>query len=201
MDVNLVIAVTDRDWFDHLSQRPNLAEVNFWAPSGTNFRALEPGELFLFKLHAPPTSSSAAASSPTPMTYRVRWHGRRSGSEWRSRSLRCARASAIPPRLTQTTGATSRSAAAFLRNHSSCRSRLDPRSCELGVKHCLVQDLHHRRAGRSRLWEAVKAQLQWPPSMTETQRSMASRSGRPRLGQGIPCARHRHLQSALRGYR
>lgn len=28
--------------------------MNFWAPSGrTNFRALSPGELFLFKLHAP----------------------------------------------------------------------------------------------------------------------------------------------------
>jgi putative restriction endonuclease len=27
--------------------------VNFWAPSGVSFRALEPGELFLFKLHAP----------------------------------------------------------------------------------------------------------------------------------------------------
>jgi putative restriction endonuclease len=29
-------------------------EVNFWQPSGTNqFRALQAGELFLFKLHAP----------------------------------------------------------------------------------------------------------------------------------------------------
>jgi hypothetical protein len=28
--------------------------VNFWQPGGrTNFRALQPGELFLFKLHAP----------------------------------------------------------------------------------------------------------------------------------------------------
>src|SRR3954469_22416321 len=54
MAVKLVVAVTDRDWFDHLSQRGDLAEVNFWAPSGTTFKALEPGELFLFKLHAPP---------------------------------------------------------------------------------------------------------------------------------------------------
>jgi putative restriction endonuclease len=53
MAVKLVVAVTDRDWFDHLSQRGDLAEVNFWAPSGTTFKALEPGELFLFKLHAP----------------------------------------------------------------------------------------------------------------------------------------------------
>jgi putative restriction endonuclease len=53
MGINLVIAVTDGDWFDTLRQQPNLAEVNFWAPSAANFRALQPGELFLFKLHAP----------------------------------------------------------------------------------------------------------------------------------------------------
>jgi len=53
MAINLVIAVTDGDWFDMLRQQPNLAEVNFWAPSAANFRALQPGELFLFKLHAP----------------------------------------------------------------------------------------------------------------------------------------------------
>lgn len=53
MSINLVIAVTDGDWFEMLRQQPNLAEVNFWAPSAANFRALKPGELFLFKLHAP----------------------------------------------------------------------------------------------------------------------------------------------------
>ena len=47
------MAVTDRSWFDLLSvSAPD--EVNFWQPSGaTNFRALQPGELFLFKLHSP----------------------------------------------------------------------------------------------------------------------------------------------------
>jgi len=53
MGINLVIAVTDGDWFDMLRQQPNLSEVNFWAPSAANFRALQPGEMFLFKLHAP----------------------------------------------------------------------------------------------------------------------------------------------------
>jgi len=53
MAINLVIAVTDGDWFDMLRQQPNLTEVNFWAPSAAKFRALQPGELFLFKLHAP----------------------------------------------------------------------------------------------------------------------------------------------------
>ena len=31
MGINLVIAVTDGDWFDMLRQQPNLDEVNFWA--------------------------------------------------------------------------------------------------------------------------------------------------------------------------
>ena len=52
MGINLVIAVTDGDWFDMLRQQPNLDEVNFWAPSAANFRALQPCEMFLFKLHA-----------------------------------------------------------------------------------------------------------------------------------------------------
>lgn len=51
--VKLVIAVTDGDWFEHLRSRPDLPEVNFWAPSSVQFKALQPGELFLFKLHAP----------------------------------------------------------------------------------------------------------------------------------------------------
>jgi putative restriction endonuclease len=56
MGVNLVVAVTDDDWFETLRQHPDLNEVNFWAPSAANFRALQPGEMFLFKLHAPRNS-------------------------------------------------------------------------------------------------------------------------------------------------
>src|SRR5947207_12400541 len=51
--INLVVAVTDDDWFEMLRRRPNLGEVNFWAPSAASFRALQAGEMFLFKLHAP----------------------------------------------------------------------------------------------------------------------------------------------------
>ncbi len=48
------VAVTDWDWFRLLSSRPDLTEINFWQPSGnTVFRALNLGELFLFKLHSP----------------------------------------------------------------------------------------------------------------------------------------------------
>lgn len=46
------VGVTDNEWFDFLSKRaPD--EVNFWQPGGGTFRALEPGGLFLFKLHSP----------------------------------------------------------------------------------------------------------------------------------------------------
>jgi hypothetical protein len=52
--VRLFVAVTDKSWFDQLSASAPHDEVNFWQPSGTTqFRALQPGELFLFKLHAP----------------------------------------------------------------------------------------------------------------------------------------------------
>ena len=48
------IGVTDFDWYRQLSARTDLDEVNFWKPGGrANFRALPPGGLFLFKLHAP----------------------------------------------------------------------------------------------------------------------------------------------------
>ncbi|HKS06352.1 MAG TPA: HNH endonuclease signature motif containing protein, partial [Gemmatimonadaceae bacterium] len=48
------IGVTDKDWFEFLSHRPDLREVNFWQPGGRSvFGALERGELFLFKLHSP----------------------------------------------------------------------------------------------------------------------------------------------------
>jgi len=53
MTVRLLVAVTDRDWFEHLRTKPALSEVNFWAPGASSFRALDAGELFLFKLHAP----------------------------------------------------------------------------------------------------------------------------------------------------
>jgi putative restriction endonuclease len=51
--LNFYVGVTDKSWFDFLAAlRPD--EVNFWQPRGGQvFKALSPGELFLFKLHAP----------------------------------------------------------------------------------------------------------------------------------------------------
>jgi len=52
--MQIYVGITDGDWYQLLSSRDDIDEVNFWQPSGsTQFRALERGELFLFKLHAP----------------------------------------------------------------------------------------------------------------------------------------------------
>jgi putative restriction endonuclease len=51
--MNLFVAVTDNDWYRfHAARQPD--EVNFWRPGGgAGFSALQEGEPFLFKLHAP----------------------------------------------------------------------------------------------------------------------------------------------------
>ena len=48
------IGLTDPDWYEFLSTQPAVDEVNFWQPHGNrSFRALNPGDLFFFKLRAP----------------------------------------------------------------------------------------------------------------------------------------------------
>jgi len=58
--MKIYVGVTDNQWFDFLrnqAARPSppaepLDEVNFWQPSpDSQFRAIGPGDLFLFKLH------------------------------------------------------------------------------------------------------------------------------------------------------
>jgi putative restriction endonuclease len=52
--MKLYVGVTDFDWFKYLSSIDSIDEINFWQPSGNSiFRALDSGELFLFKLHSP----------------------------------------------------------------------------------------------------------------------------------------------------
>ena len=53
--MKLWVGITDNDWFDVVSHVPGIDEVNFWQPGGGSkqFRALQVGEPFLFKLHSP----------------------------------------------------------------------------------------------------------------------------------------------------
>ncbi len=52
--MKLFVAVTDFDWFQMLASKSGVEEVNFWRPSpDATFKALNPGEILLFKLHSP----------------------------------------------------------------------------------------------------------------------------------------------------
>jgi putative restriction endonuclease len=53
--MHLFVGVTDYDWFRLHAAKTVVEEVNFWRPSsgGVPFKALQTGEPFLFKLHAP----------------------------------------------------------------------------------------------------------------------------------------------------
>jgi putative restriction endonuclease len=52
--MHIFVAVTDKDWFTFHASSTCVEEVNFWRPSSkTTFKALQPSELLLFKLHSP----------------------------------------------------------------------------------------------------------------------------------------------------
>jgi putative restriction endonuclease len=52
--MNAFLALTDYRWFTFLANLPKLEEINFWQPGGNRaFGAIQPNELFLFKLHSP----------------------------------------------------------------------------------------------------------------------------------------------------
>jgi len=49
---NMFVGLTDYDWYCNLKFE-NFDEVNFWRPGSTAFKALNPNDLFLFKLKKP----------------------------------------------------------------------------------------------------------------------------------------------------
>lgn len=52
--MKVYVGITDMDWYRALAAQPEIREVNFWKPGGEGgFRALSPGEPFLFKTHWP----------------------------------------------------------------------------------------------------------------------------------------------------
>jgi hypothetical protein len=52
--MSFFVAVTDYDWFKLHAPKPLIEEVNFWRPSPeASFKALNVGEMLLFKLHSP----------------------------------------------------------------------------------------------------------------------------------------------------
>ncbi|MEX0733565.1 MAG: HNH endonuclease signature motif containing protein [Steroidobacteraceae bacterium] len=101
--LNSYIGITDFAWFELLRQQPQLDEVNFWQPGGTRqFRALSPGDLFLFKLHSPRDyivgGGLFAHSSLMPISLAWSAFGRSNGvsslAEMRARTLHYRRTGA-----------------------------------------------------------------------------------------------------------
>lgn len=103
--MRIYVGVTDQDWFDFLSSRPDIDEVNFWQPSpNSEFRALSKGDLFLFKLHRSGRTRKcdyiagggvfvSYSTLPISLAWEVFEHrnGARSYSEMRQRLLRYRR--------------------------------------------------------------------------------------------------------------
>ena len=103
--MKLWVGVTDGDWYQFLSQRPQLDEVNFWQPGGNReFNALSAGELFLFKLHYPENfivgGGFFATSSILPCSLAWETFGEKNGAvtfaEMRQRIEKYRRSSAQP---------------------------------------------------------------------------------------------------------
>jgi putative restriction endonuclease len=57
--MNDFVCGTDNAWFVFFSQQLGIDEVNFRQPGGgSQFKSLQPGEPFFFKLHTPNNLSS-----------------------------------------------------------------------------------------------------------------------------------------------
>lgn len=99
------IGITDFQWYEQLASRLELEELNFWQPGGSRtFRALDPGDLFLFKLHAPRNSIVGGGffAHSTRLPVSLAWeafgdsNGVRSLAEMRSRIERYRRTPTAP---------------------------------------------------------------------------------------------------------
>ena len=86
------IAITDTAWYERLSSRPELEEVNFWKPSATpRLPRPRPFCHCLFELRAPESAICGCASSSfATHGFPTGWPGRHSASEMDARaSGRC----------------------------------------------------------------------------------------------------------------
>lgn len=82
--VSLYIANTDNDWFDFLASEPDVREVNFWQPGAKTFHAIQPGELFAFRLKSPrdKIGGFGVLSSSSILPLQIAWEtfGRSNGA-------------------------------------------------------------------------------------------------------------------------
>ncbi|MEN3746072.1 HNH endonuclease [Sphingomonas sp. HF-S3] len=189
--VNLFVGITDRSWFDLLSQEQP-EEVNFWQPSGSrNFRAISVGELFLFKLHSPDDyivgGGVFSHASNVPLSLAWEAFGIKNGVpslvEMRRRIARYRRDDGLlDPRVDPLIGCRILTQPFFWpREHWLTVPQSFARNIVTGKRYSADQ-----AEGRY-LWDAVVARstLLAPPSFQEPAgRYGAPQMVRPRLGQG-----------------
>jgi putative restriction endonuclease len=83
--MKIYLGVTDNNWYMYLSQiQPE--DINFWQPGGnSNFKVLQPGAPFLFKLKSPINKIGGVGffSSQTFLPINIAWDvfGERNGCE------------------------------------------------------------------------------------------------------------------------
>src|SRR5437899_12867389 len=71
--MNFFVAVTDYDWFQLHASKPSVVEVNFWRPSpDASFKALNAGDMLLFKLHSPRSFMLGGRFFPRCGHFRIR---------------------------------------------------------------------------------------------------------------------------------
>src|SRR5688572_8412321 len=73
--MKIYLGVTDNNWYNHLSLI-NPEDINFWQPGGnSNFKVLEPGAPFLFKLKSPINKIGGVGffSSQTFLPINIAW--------------------------------------------------------------------------------------------------------------------------------
>lgn len=79
--MKIYVGVTDGSWYDYLRDH-QYDEVNFWKPSGKTFKAIQEGDLFLFKLKADRGGRIAGGGFFTKyLTMSVDWAWRAFGNE------------------------------------------------------------------------------------------------------------------------
>lgn len=187
MAVRIIVAITDRSWFDQLSARPDLPEVNFWAPGGAPFKALQPGELFLFKLHSPDNYivGGGVFAHANTMPCSLAWqtfgpgNGARTFAEMRARIARYRRADPAD-RSDFVIGCRILTQPFFL-----ARSAWMPVPASWAANIVTFKTYTTDDAEGLRLWEQVQERIEAAPGLFEP----AARYGdpvliQPRLGQG-----------------
>jgi putative restriction endonuclease len=197
--MRLFVAITDNDWFALHASKAELEEVNFWRPSpDATFKALQPGELMLFKLHAPENYIAGGGffTRFLQLPLNLAWdtfgeaNGVRSLSEMRDRIARYRRIS-IPPLDNPAVGCILLAEPFFWGRSDWIPS---PPEFKLGTQ---VGKGFDSEAGAGKaLWEAVSERLKHSPAAllekgTATEAAIESGGfGRPqiilpRLGQGL----------------